>query len=167
MRLGYYLQIPKEEHMKNNVIVTAALVAILFGAGGFVGGMKYSQSKRGNFMMQFGDGTGARVRFGRQNGAPVRGGFRPVTGEILSTDDTSITVKLPDGSSKIIFLSGSTTINKASAGTQADLKTGERVSVFGTENNDGSITAQNIQLGVMFGGRMMQDGTPSGAPSAQ
>jgi len=58
----------------------------------------------------------------------------------------TITVKLPDGSSKIILLSEKTSINKASEGSVADLVVGEKVAVFGTTNTDGSVTAQNIQI---------------------
>ena len=50
------------------------------------------------------------------------------------------------GSSKIIILTDSTAINKSAEGTREDFKTGEKIGVFGTENSDGSITAQNIQL---------------------
>jgi len=152
--------------MKNNVFVPVIIAALIFGTGGFFGGMKYQQSKRSNFT--FGNGGQGGRRFMMQTGGSntSRDGFRPVAGEIVSTDDKSITVKLPDGSSKIILLSQATTINKATAGSSADLKNGERVSVFGTVNSDGSVTATNIQLGVMMGGRMGA-GAPSAAPQGQ
>lgn len=131
-------------NMKNNAILVSIIVALVFGAGGFFGGMKYTQSRRGN-------GT-AGARFIGQNGPDRAGlpagrqGFRPVAGEIVSSDEKSLTVKLPDGSSKIVLLTGITTISKSADGSVADLKTGERVSVFGTENTDGSVTAQNVQV---------------------
>lgn len=75
-----------------------------------------------------------------------RTGFRPVVGEIISKDDKSVTVKLQDGGSKIVLFSDGTSINKVSEGSKDDLKTGEQVGIFGTENSDGSVTAQNIQL---------------------
>ena len=92
-------------------------------------------------------------RFGGQAGA----GFRPVAGEILSMDDKFITVKLPDGSSKIVLFSDKTAIDKSATGTKEDLTVGMRVAVFGQDNSDGSVTAQNIQLNPMFRGMM---GTP-------
>lgn len=53
---------------------------------------------------------------------------------------------MQDGSSKIVLFSDKTEINKAAEATKEDLKVGEKVAVFGTENSDGSVTAQNIQL---------------------
>lgn len=64
----------------------------------------------------------------------------------LASDDKSITVKLQDGSSKIILITDKTVINKAAEATKDDLKGGEKVAVFGEINSDGSVTAQNIQL---------------------
>lgn len=75
-----------------------------------------------------------------------RGGFRPLTGEITNQDEKTITLKSLDGSSKIVLLSSETQINKAQTATIGDLVTGEKVSIFGTQNPDGSITAQSIQL---------------------
>lgn len=76
-------------------------------------------------------------------GAP---GFRPIVGQILSQDSTSITVKLPDGSSKIVMFSDTTPINKTALGSKTDLTTGTGVRIIGTTNSDGSVTAQDIQL---------------------
>lgn len=136
--------------MKNNIIVPIVISAILFGAGGFFGGMKYQQNKR------------PTMRFnGQVPGQQNRGGARPVAGEIVTVDATSITVKLMDGSSKVVLLTDKTMINKSSTGDKTDLTTGAKVSVFGTENDGGSITAQNIQLGE-FRGPM---GSPSGTPA--
>lgn len=121
--------------MKKNWIITIILL-IAVGGGAFFGGMKYQQSKRSNF--------GARMDRGQFQGA--RTGFRPVNGEIVSADDKSVTVKLQDNTSKIVLLTDKTQINKADQATKEDLKAGEKVAVFGQENSDGSVTAQNIQL---------------------
>lgn len=131
--------------MKNNTIITVLLI-VIFAAGAFFGGMKYQQSKQPAFTRQFGGGQG--IRNGQGQG--TRQGFRPVNGEIISSDEKSITVKMQDGSSRIVLFSDKTEINKAASGTNEDLKVGEKVSVFGTDNTDGSVTAQNIQLNPQF-----------------
>ena len=117
------------------------------GGGSFFAGMKYQARKQpqtGKFGT-FGQGNGQLQQRGRL-------GFRPVNGEIISQDDKSITVKLQDGSSRIVLLTDNTAVNKSAEGTKSDLKVGERVAVFGTENSDGSVTAQNVQLNPQFGG---------------
>jgi hypothetical protein len=131
--------------MKNNLLIIAILV-IVVGVGGFFAGMKYQQSKRPAFSRQFDGQQGMRTGQGN------RQGFRPVNGEIISNDDKSITVKLQDGSSKIVLISDKTSINKAADATKDDLKNGEKVMVFGQENSDGSVTAQNIQLNPILRG---------------
>jgi hypothetical protein len=75
-----------------------------------------------------------------------------VNGEIIAADEKSITVKLQDGSSKIVLLSDKTEINKTASTTKEDLKVGEKVAAFGTENSDGSVTAQSVQLNPRFRG---------------
>ena len=117
------------------------ILVVLVGVGAFFGGMQYQKSQRSAGRGQFA-GAG---QFGNRNGQN-----RPVIGEIVSADDKSITVKLMDGSSKIVILSATTAINKQATGSAADLKTGEKVLVLGKENSDGSITAQNIQLNPQF-----------------
>ena len=124
------------------------LIAIVFGGGGFVIGKSMAQSQataqRAQFTAgQFGGGTGTRTgAAGRTGGA--RGG--QILGTILSADSKSITVQMADGSSKIVLVSGTTSINQASAATMTDLKVGTKVAAFGATNSDGSVTAQNIQI---------------------
>ncbi len=136
--------------MNNSVLITI-IVALIVGAGAFYGGMKYQQSKRAaTFTRQFGTGQGQNGAGNQQN--RFRAGGGQVFGDIISKDDKSITVKLADGSSKIVLFSDTTAINRASQGTKDDLKEGEKVVVFGNANSDGSVTAQNIQLNPTFRG---------------
>ncbi|MEO8581183.1 MAG: DUF5666 domain-containing protein [Patescibacteria group bacterium] len=145
--------------MKNMSVspIALALIVIVVGAGAFFGGTKYQQKKTAQFAGRFGGAPGSLGNRGGQ-GRPVQN-IRPVNGEIISADEKSITVKLIDGSTKIVLLSDSTTINKAADATKSDLKAGEQVGVFGAQNSDGSVTAQSIQLNPMF--RMGANATPS------
>lgn len=128
---------------KNNLLIL--LLIVIFTGIGFFAGTKYQQTRIFSQRSQFGgriqgvNNPGNQVNRGRIGG-------RQVVGEIISQDDRTITVKLQDGSSKVILLSETTSINKASQGSPADLTVGLKVGVFGTENADGSVTAQNIQL---------------------
>ena len=129
--------------MKKNLIITIA-VALAVGGVCFFAGMKYQQSKQRAFSSQLFPGAGQMA--GRQGIGAPRQGFKAVNGEIIGSDEKSITVKLQDGSSKIVIVSESTQINKAEQAGKEDLKVGEKVAVFGQENSDGSVTAQNIQI---------------------
>ena len=85
----------------------------------------------------------------------AEGGF--TAGEIISKDNPeggqasygaskSVTIKIPNGGSKIIFFSDSTEINKSARGSADDLEIGKTISISGSANPDGSITAETIQL---------------------
>lgn len=128
--------------MKNNNWTMTAVVAIIIGVLAFFGGMRYQQSKAASLNNGFANGTNAPGRrFGNGNG-----NNRAVTGEVVAQDANSITIKLQDGSSKIINISGTTNYAKTDKASLADVKTGERIAVFGINNSDGSVTAENIQL---------------------
>lgn len=128
------------------------IIAIIVAAAAFYGGMQYEKSKTASFASNAGMMNGNGSRFGGQGGFGGRGfggngANRPVSGQIVSTDNNSITVKMPDGSSKIVNYSGQTKINKATEGSASDLKSGTNIAVFGTTNSDGSVTAQMISIG--------------------
>jgi len=127
--------------MKSQTIMIIILVGIVTAGVGFFGGIQYQKSQRGISMNgQFSGRQGQG-----QQGARFKNGGG-VFGQITSVDEKSITVKLMDGSSKIVILSGTTSINKQANGTRDDLKTGINVAVFGQPNSDGSLTAQNVQI---------------------
>jgi hypothetical protein len=148
--------------MKNaKVIVPIILVLVGLGAG-FFGGYQYRNYRlnqaRGNFGANSQRFIGTRGT-GQNGGMMGRGG---VYGSILSIDASSITVKLADGSTKIILFSGSTTYENTIVAQASDLKVGGEVAVFGTSNSDGSLTATNIQINPQFGRGAGPSPTPAG-----
>lgn len=135
-------------------------VAIAVGGASFYGGMKYAESRgqrgefsRANFQNLSSEDRQQRIReFGANVGGGLGSGQRGgsaegfIVGEIISKDDKSVTIKLRDGGSKIVFFSGSTEITKSASGSMNDLVAGKNISVSGAVNSDGSITAQSIQF---------------------
>lgn len=157
----------------NKLITTIIAVAVIVGGGAFYGGMKYTESKspRGGFsradlqnlspeerqqrFQELGANVGGAFGGDHEGGSGFRGGrfgsgegggSRPLTGEVISQSDDSLTIKLSDGSTKIVFVSDSTEITKSVEGSLDDFSEGEQIFVGGTENPDGSYTAQTIQL---------------------
>ncbi len=141
--------------MKNSVILYIIVAALIGGAGGFLGGVKFQELRRpsfasrtgirmmqgGNFVDQSGNsktGNSQTGRIGMMN--------RPFIGTVTSVDDKSATVSLEDGSSKIIMFSDKTTYTTSQKVSKTDLKSGVKVSVFGVENTDGSLTASSVML---------------------
>jgi len=133
--------------MEKTLLIIIVL-AIGIGVIAFYGGMKYGQS------LALKNLTPEKMReIFQQRGGPVftqnqgqgqRAGF--LSGQVISKDENSLTIKLADGSTKIIFLSQLTQISKATEGTREDIETGKEVSVTGTQNEDGSLTARTIQI---------------------
>lgn len=124
--------------MNKNIIIGGVAVVVLIG-GAFYGGIAYAAyttPARGQFTAdQFGGMRGTR------NGM---GGF--TAGQILSKDAQGVTIKMQDGSTKIVFISANTQITKSVSGTSADLAPDTNITVSGSTNSDGSLTAQMIQI---------------------
>ncbi len=141
-------------------VLPVAIALIAIGSGAFFGGMKYAESKKpsGNTrqvnsqnlqnlspeerqqrFQQIDNGAAGRARNGQV-------GANATSGEILSKDDKSVTIKLRDGGSLIVFFSDLTEITKSVNGSASDLEIGQNVSIGGQKNSDGRITASAIQL---------------------
>ncbi len=144
------------------MLVAGIIGVAVVGGGGFWGGMTYAQSARSARAAQFTEGGGFAGRGGR--GAGAKGS---AFGQIIAKDATSITVQLMGGpnasstngtatGSKIVLYDASTQIDKFTTGAASDLAIGDNVTVGGTPNSDGSITAHMIQIrpaGMGFGGQ--------------
>ncbi|MCX6227188.1 MAG: DUF5666 domain-containing protein [Bacteroidia bacterium] len=141
--------------MNKKLISIFVIALIVVGAGSFFGGMKYAESKitlGGNFKNLTAEQRAQMGANGRNGGMGSSTGS--VSGAIIAKDDSSITVQLNNGGSKIVFYSGSTQIAKTATGTASDLEVGKSVIINGSTNQDGSVTAKIIQM-------------RSGAPSQQ
>jgi hypothetical protein len=137
--------------MNKNKIISFVVGGVVLVGVVFYAGLTYGKSKstsvrgagQGNFSLQNGGMAGGAGTRGMSRGG-MAGGF--VGGEIISKDDKSITVKLRDGGSKIIFLSSSTKVLKSVSGSSVDLLLGGQVIVTGTPSADGSIVAESLQI---------------------
>ena len=145
------------ENMKKNWLWIASCLAcalVFFFIGLSVGKGTASQTtSRGS-----GTFTGSSTR-GGYGGTRSGGGF--TSGQITAKDAQSITLQLPNGNSEVVFYSTSTSITKMTATslTSDDIAVGTQVMIGGTQNSDGSLTAQSIQI--------RNGAAPSGAGTSQ
>lgn len=132
---------------KPTLTILVSLLTLLLGFGGGIlyqksknPGMRFSQTRQGVANNLRTENLGNRN--GNRNNAPL-------SGKIIKVDDTGITVQTSDGGNKMILISDSTKINKASEGSKTDLIEGESVVVSGTQDNTaGSIEASAINIGL-------------------
>ncbi len=139
--------------MDKKIIMAVVITLIIAGGAGFYSGMLYGQNTNANSRADLNrQGTGFAAGMGQRGGsAQQNAGF--YGGEIIKKDNNSITVKLnnarlPDGqgSSQIILFSDTTKVTKSAEGSATDLIVGEQVTITGSKNQDGSLTAQSIQI---------------------
>lgn len=134
--------------MQKNIIIAVVVSAVVFGGAGYM----LSQKSVGSTTDGASVGGTNRGNFAGGTGRGARAGGGMVGGEIIAKDANSITVKLrgsqTDGSagSKIIFLSDTTQVTKSAEGSTTDLSIGTQVTAFGTQNSDGSVSAQSVQI---------------------
>jgi hypothetical protein len=147
--------------LNKKIVLPFALITIILCGLSFYGGMQYSGSQKASERAQFAGGQFGGVPGAPRTGTAMRGAgvSGMVSGEILSIDAKSITVKDRTGGSKIVFLGATSEVMKSVTGTIADLTVGINVITNGTPNSDGSITATTIQIrptGQAFGAPIKQ-----------
>jgi hypothetical protein len=136
--------------MDKKIIIEGIIVAIIFGGVGFYSGMKFNQARSpfaigSNNFQNLAAEDRLSANFGARQ-ARSGNGVNFISGEIISKDDKSITIKLVNSGTKIILFSDGTEISKFSAGAANDLEIGKTISINGQTNQDGSLTAQTIQI---------------------
>ena len=161
--------------MKQQSIIILVIAFVVVAGGSFYGGMRYASSKSIKLRSAGGQMMGQGLRVGGGAMGARNGGLNATNGEITSKDEKSFTVKLSDGSSKIVLFSASTTVGEMTQGSMDSLTPGKTVMVMGKTGTDGSITATMVQIraagdsgvGGPFGGVPPTDGSRSPEAPAQ
>lgn len=133
--------------MKKNHLIGVIIVAVVVAGAGFYAGTVYGKGSvggRGQFANGQFTGMGG-AGFAGRGMRSAGGGF--TAGEIVSSSNGSISIKMQNGSStEIVLLGPSTQILKSVSGSVSDLSVGTAVVVTGSQNSDGSLSAQSIQI---------------------
>ena len=137
--------------MNKNAWIVVVVVALVVGGGGFYAGTTYQANQTPANRFAGGAGTFAG-RTGTRGGA----GNGAVFGTVIAKDSNGITLELggPNATStngtasgtRIVLINDSTQVGKMVAGTANDLSVGTSVTVAGTPNSDGSLTATSVQI---------------------
>jgi len=144
--------------------VTIAVVAVIAFGGGYA--VANATATKSGATATIGDGQG----FGPNASGRPRGGFGGNnSGTVGSISADQMTITTAAGGSKIILLTPSTTVTKISSTPQAltDIASGTEVTVAGTTNPDGSVTATSVIIGNIggFGGFGRGGGNGGGVPN--
>ncbi|MFA6184630.1 MAG: DUF5666 domain-containing protein [Candidatus Shapirobacteria bacterium] len=144
------------KNLKQMFPISTIIISLIALSIGFTGGFIYQKSKtpsfarNGQFQMAGGNNSnriGNKGSTGNQMvGQGQRSFAKETIGEITSVDSSSITVKTNDGSSKIIMISDSTTVNQATKVDKNSLKVGSQISISGDQNTDGTVTGKIINI---------------------
>jgi hypothetical protein len=153
--------------------VVYVIIAIIVAGGlGFLFGNMHGAAASTTARTTAYSGAAGRGSFAGRTGAAGATGGGLISGQILSNDGSTITIALTgngitatssgtNAGSRIVVVSDTTQILKTTSGSSSDLTVGTPVSVSGTTNSDGSITATMIQ--VRSGSAATRGGTGAGA----
>jgi len=179
--------------MKSTQIVIGVVAALAIAGGGFAAGMTYEKTQSpapsstattGTTQTGGRGGTGAR---GAGGAGGALAGQVPINGRVLAVNDGSITVAAvergqgqqaagasPTTTSQIVLVGTSTRIVKTTETDVklADLKVNDQVTVVGTADSTGIVSATAIVvggtnvLGQLFGSQTGNPGGLGGRPGA-
>ena len=151
--------------------VTLALLGTILAVGGFVGGIAVgkangssSSSSASKSTNAANPGPGGSTRSRGQFGQ--NGGRGTLTGTLQSVSGTTLTILDPTGKTVTVDTNDQTTVTIGKTGALSDLATGSQVTVLGTPESSGKITARSVLSGISglgFGGGR---GTRTPSPSS-
>ncbi|HTR19111.1 MAG TPA: hypothetical protein VMH91_04025 [Candidatus Paceibacterota bacterium] len=135
--------------MNKTAWVTVVVVAVVFAGGGYYVGAKAQTSPAPT--SRFSGGGGAT--FVGRGGGGFGGGGGATIGTILQVGNGSITLQLPNSTSttattgtKIVLVGSQTQVQELQSVPVSSLSVGQTITVNGTANSDGSVTANSIQV---------------------
>ena len=145
--------------LRERIVWIVALVLVA-GAGFYSGnlvGTRTGEQNRARAAQQFfgqrGGGQGGQGGQGAGQGGQGGGGFRGggAAGMVSAVSGNTITVTTRNGQTMNIQLAADGTIRKQVDGQLSDIKAGDQIVAFGTQNGD-TFQATNIQIGQFGGG---------------
>lgn len=89
--------------------------------------------------------SGQRLMTGRPS---AMAGSKMIVGQIEKIDGNQLVINVPDGGTRLVMLSASTSVSRIASATAADLIAGVNAAVSGTEEG-GLVIAKTIQIGTM------------------
>jgi hypothetical protein len=158
-----------------------SLIGVVLLVGGFVGGIAVGKNSssgkttpaaaaganrsRGGFGGYPGGASGGAAGGANGGGGFARGGT--VVGTVESVNGNTITIKDNTGKTTTVTVDGTTTITIGKTGGVSDLPAGTEVTVLGTPDSSGGVTARSILSGITggFGGFGGRGARPSTAPT--
>jgi len=98
----------------------------------------------------------------RANGESGFGGGGFTSGEITAIDGSTVTIKASDGSTVTVSTTDGTTVTTTTDASVSDLGVGDTVTVIGSTDSSGTVTAQAITEGAtMVGGGQLPGQAPT------
>ncbi len=152
--------------MKAFVIgIVMVVIAAAAGIGGYMYGTNTATAQAAAARSRFFADRGGVP--GGTPGAAGQGNFNPANfanGTVKSISGN--TIQLSTAQNVLtVTISDQTQIRKQVTGTTADITTGERITIQGQTNSDGTMTAQTIQIGGGFGRQGGGGGQSQGQPA--
>jgi Domain of unknown function (DUF5666) len=163
--------------MKTKDFLSLLAVAVVLGGiigGALAGGIAIGknqgrqearqglQSQSGQFSSTASQGNATQSP-GNYTGIPS--GASATVGTVEKVEGNSITLNTRTGT-VLVYIGNSISIQKTCEGTLSDISSGERISVAGQQNADGSIEARNISTTAEFQGQFGQFTPPFGQGNA-
>ena len=135
--------------------ILPVIIALVFGGGGYLIGQHTASASTTTTSGTFAGRTGAGGSFaGRTGGFGGAGGFgggNATIGTIIAESNGSFTIQLPASTSttaqtgtKIVLYDNTTNVMALESVPASSLQVGDSVTITGTTNSDGSVTATNI-----------------------
>jgi hypothetical protein len=163
--------------MKTKEFITLLAVAVVLGgviggalAGGIAIGKNQGRQEARQGSLSQGGQSSSTISQGNATQLPgnytgIPSGASTTVGTVEKVEGNSITLTTRTGT-VLVHIGNSTSIQKTCEGTLSDISSGERITVAGQQNADGSIEARNISTTAGLQGQLGQFTPPFGQGNA-
>ena len=139
--------------MSRKAWIWAVIIVIVVAGGAFWGGMTYAASQTPTAASRFA-GAGGAAFAGRTGAAGFAGAAGGGTvGTVIAIGSGTFTVQLPSSTSttattgtKLVLVDSATEIDELESVPVSNIQVGQSVTVAGTANSDGSVTASSVMI---------------------